>query len=166
MKTLKRRRKDNKTDYGKRLKLLKSERPRIVFRKTNRYIIAQYITSEETRDKVEIGVNSKQLLNYGWPKEFEESLKSIPASYLTGLLIGKKILKVKGENPIVDLGMIRNIHKTKVFAFLKGIIDAGVKIKHKEETFPDEEIIMGKHLKKDFSEIFNKIKSNIDSEKK
>ena len=162
MKTLKRRRKSNKTDYGKRLKLLKSEKPRIVFRKTNKYVIAQYITSEETKDKVEIGVNSKQLLNYGWPKEFKESLKSIPASYLIGLLMGKKILTAKKEGPIIDLGMIRNIHKTKVFAFIKGIIDSGINIKSSEKTFPDEERIKGKHLKKDFSEAFDRIKSNIE----
>lgn len=164
MKTLKRRRKSNKTDYGKRLKLLKSEKPRIVFRKTNKYIIAQYITSEETKDKVEIGINSKQLLNYGWPKEFKESLKSVPASYLTGLLMGKKILTAKKDDPIIDLGMIRNIHKTKVFAFIKGIIDSGISIRSSEKTFPDEERIKGKHLKKDFSEAFERIKSNIEKE--
>ena len=62
MKTLKRRRKENKTDYAKRLKLLKSETPRIVFRKTNKYLIAQYIVSEETHDKVEIGITSKILM--------------------------------------------------------------------------------------------------------
>ena len=62
MKTLKRRRKENKTDYGKRLKLLKSGIPRIVFRKTNKYLIAQYVKSEQTKDKIEIGVNLESTL--------------------------------------------------------------------------------------------------------
>ena len=96
MKTLKRRRRENKTDYLKRLKLLKSGSPRIVFRKTNKYLIVQYVTSEETKDKIEIGITSKKLINYGWPKNLEGSLKSLPASYLVGLLIGKKILKKLG----------------------------------------------------------------------
>ena len=164
MRTLKRRRRERKTDYGNRLKLLKSERPRIVFRKTNRYIIGQYVISDETKDKVKIGINSKQLLNYGWPEEFKGSLKSLPASYFTGLLLGKKIPKDKKENPIIDIGMIRNIHKTKTFAFLKGLIDAGVNVKHKEETFPEEDRIKGKDLKKDFSSVFEEIKSNIEKE--
>ncbi len=178
MRTLKRRRKESKTDYGNRLKLLKGERPRIVFRKTNKYVIGQYVVSDETKDRVEIGVNSKQLLNYGWPEEFSGSLKSLPASYLTGLLLGKKISKDKRlsqaqsgssesqtkENPIVDLGMIRNIHKTKTFAFLKGLVDAGVNVKHKVETLPEEDRIKGKNLKKDFSDVFEKIKSNVEKE--
>jgi large subunit ribosomal protein L18 len=163
-KTLKRRRKENKTDYLKRLKLLKSNMPRIVFRRTNKYIIAQYVTSKQAKDKVEIGLSSKQLIKYGWPKEFQGSLKSIPASYLTGFLIGKKIIKEKKETPIVDFGMIKVLHKTKIFAFLKGLIDAGIKINYKKDVFPNDEKITGKNLKKDFSKTFNEIKSKIEKE--
>jgi|TARA_Y100000310_G_scaffold288687_1_gene314575 large subunit ribosomal protein L18 len=163
-KTLKRRRKENKTDYLKRLKLLKSKIPRIVFRKTNKYVMAQYVVSKQAKDKVEIGLSSKQLVKYGWPKEFQGSLKSIPASYLTGFLIGKRIIKEKKETPIIDLGMMRVLHKTKIFAFLKGLIDAGIEIKHKKDVFPDDEKITGKNLKKDFSKTFNEIKSKIEKE--
>lgn len=163
MKVDKKRRRQHKTDYLKRLKLLKSNSPRIVFRKTNKYIIAQYITSKEAQDRIEIGINSKHLMNYGWPKDFEGSLKSIPAAYFVGLLIGKKIIEKKLEPPITDFGMLRALHKTKVYAFLKGLNDSGIKIKCKEEFFPGEERIKGKHLKKDFSEIFDKIKSKINS---
>jgi|TARA_Y100000310_G_C20675261_1_gene812669 large subunit ribosomal protein L18 len=165
MKTIKRRRKENKTDYAKRLKMLKSRKARVVVRKTNKYIIAQYVLSPKTQDKIEIGLSSKNLLNYGWPKEFEGSLKSIPASYLTGFLIGKKIIDGKKEAPIIDFGMTRTLHKTKIFAFLKGLVDSGVNIKHDEKTFPEEDRISGKSLKKDFSNEFNKIKSNIENGK-
>ncbi|GIU68426.1 MAG: hypothetical protein KatS3mg001_276 [Candidatus Pacearchaeota archaeon] len=164
MKVPKRRRRENKTDYLKRLKLLKSGKPRVVFRKTNRYLIAQYVKSKEAQDSVVFGFNSKILLDYGWPKEFSGSLKSIPASYLLGYLFGKKILKRDLEEPIIDIGMIRNVKKGRVFGFLKGIKDAGVDINCKEEFFPSEERIFGKHLKKDFSEIFKKIKSKIENE--
>lgn len=162
MKVDKRRRLENKTDYAKRLKLLKSESARIVFRKTNRYIVAQYVTSKEAQDKIEIGITSKNLKEYGWPAEFEGSLKSVTASYLTGFLIGKEILKKKLKTPIVDLGMIRVISKNKAFAFLKGVADAGVEVNCPEENFPEEDRITGKHMKKDFSKTFAEIKSKIE----
>lgn len=165
MKTLKRRRKEHKTDYLKRIKLLKSSSPRVVFKKTNKYIMAQYVKSKEAQDKIEIGVSSKILIKYGWPKEFRGSLKSIPASYLTGLLIGKKILGKKLEKPIVDFGMIRVLHKNRTFAFLKGLKDSGIKVECEEEFFPNEDRIKGVHLKKDFSKIFEEIKSKIENEK-
>lgn len=165
MKTLKRRRQEHKTDYLKRIKLLKSGKPRIVFRKTNKYIIAQYVSSKQAQDKIEMGITSKHLSKYGWPKEFYGSLKSISAAYLTGLLMGKKITQQKLKTPIVDFGMLRSLHKTKIYAFLKGLIDSGIKIKCKEEAFPSEDRIKGKHLKKDFSKMFDEIKLKIKTEK-
>ncbi len=162
MKTLKKRRRQNKTDYLKRLKLLKSNSPRIVFRKTNKYIIAQYITSKEAQDKIVIGINSKNLMNYGWPEKAKGSLKSLPASYLTGYLIGKKILKEKLKNPIFDIGMIRTLHKNRAYAFLKGLIDSGIEIKCQEKVFPDESRIKGKHMKNKIP--FDEIKSKIEKE--
>ena len=93
MKTLKRRRMENKTDYSIRIKLLKAEVPRVVFRKSGRYIIAQYVTSNEARDNIVTGVTSKILSKYGWPEDMIGSLKSLPASYLTGFILGKKIIE-------------------------------------------------------------------------
>jgi large subunit ribosomal protein L18 len=107
-------------------------------------------------------MNSKILIKYGWPKEMNGSLKSIPASYLTGFLIGKKIISSKKQDPILDIGMIRNLHKTKIYAFLKGLVDSGIKMKYKEGIFPEKERIEGKHMKKDFSKTFNEIKSKIE----
>ena len=175
--TLKRRRKEYKTDYKKRFALLKSGLPRIIFRKTNRYLIAQYVKSKEAQDAIVLGIDSKELLKYGWPEK--ESIKSIPASYLTGYLFGKKILleKLEGspesslgegspessfeEKPILDFGMARALHKTKVYAFIKGLIDSGIKIECAKENFPDESRIKGEHLKNKIS--FDEIKSKIDS---
>ena len=103
MMTLKRRRKEYKTDYKKRFALLKSGLPRIIFRKTNRYLIAQYVKSKEAQDAIVLGIDSKELLKYGWPEK--ESIKSSPASYLTGYLFGKKSLLEKLEgSPESSLG--------------------------------------------------------------
>ncbi|MDO8623019.1 MAG: 50S ribosomal protein L18 [archaeon] len=163
MRTIKRRRIENKTNYHKRLKLLKGDSPRVVFRKTNRYIIAQYITSKNAVDKVEFGITSKDLMEYGWPKEMQGSLKSIPAAYLTGLLFGKKISKDKNKTPIMDFGMIKNLHKSRVYAFLKGVIDSGVKMNvgKEKEIFPDENRLKGKHMKKFSEKIFEEVKNKI-----
>ena len=164
MKIAKRRRTQAKTDYAKRIKLLKSNKPRLVFRKTNQYILAQYVISENAKDKIVKGVSSVELLKYGWPTDMAGSLKSITASYLTGYLIGHKIVKGKMEMPIMDFGMIKMIHKTKTFAFLNGVIDAGVKIECDKKAFPEKERIMGKNLKNDFTKTFETIKSKIDKE--
>jgi len=162
MKTLKKRKAEHKTDYAKRIKLLKSELPRVVFRKTNRYVLAQYVISDEAQDKIILGITSKVLLKHGWPEELRGSLKSIPASYLTGYLIGIQIIKKKLETPIIDFGMHRVLHKSKLHAFLKGLSDSGVKIKCKEEAFPEQDRIKGKHMKKDFSKTFEEIKTKLN----
>jgi large subunit ribosomal protein L18 len=162
MKTLRRRRKEKKTDYNIRIKLLKSGVPRLVFRKSSRYIISQYVVSEEAKDKIVIGTTSKILMKYGWPEEMRGSLKSLPASYLTGYFFGKKIVNEKLETPILDIGMMRNVNKNRFFAFIKGLIDAGIKINSKKESFPEDERIKGKSLKRDFSVMFVKIKNKID----
>jgi large subunit ribosomal protein L18 len=161
MRTIKRRRREKRTDYKARLILLKSKLPRIVIRKTNKYIITQYVKSKEAQDYVLITVNSKELLKYGWKKEKEGSLKSIPASYLTGLLLGNKIKKIEKEKNkvILDLGLIRNIKKSRIYAVLKGLIDAGIEINYKKDVFPDGKRIKGEHLKNKID--FEKIKENI-----
>lgn len=161
MRIAKRRRREAKTNYTKRIKLLKGNAPRLVFRKTNKYLIVQYIVSKEAQDKIEVGVNSKMLMKYGWPKQAESGLSSLTAAYLTGFLMGKKINGK--ETPIIDFGMIRNLHKTKLYGFLKGLVDAGVKIKFnkEKEIFPSEERVKGEHLKNkiEFDEILTKINS-------
>ena len=149
-KVQKRRRREGKTDYKARLKLLESELPRIVVRKSNRYVLVQYVKSEHAQDKVLLGVSSKELLKYGWLKEASGSLKSIPACYLTGLIFGKEIkarIKEEKVKTILDLGLGRNIKKSRVYAVLKGIVDSGIEIPHNKEVFPDEKRIQGMHLK-------------------
>ena len=61
MKLPRRRRLESKTDYKSRLALLKSEKPRLVVRKTNRYIIVQIVSSEIAQDKILVGKTSKKL---------------------------------------------------------------------------------------------------------
>ena len=152
------RRIEGRTNYKARINLLKSGKARIVFRKTNRYIIGQYTKSKEAKDYVVLGITSKSLLNYGWAESSKGSLKSLPASYLTGFLLGKKILDRDENEGIFDLGLSRSIPKSRAYAFLEGVHDSGVKIKVDRKMFPDE-----KKLKKSSGKVdFSKIKENIE----
>lgn len=159
-KTMKKRRREHKTDYLKRLTLLKSTRPRVVVRKTNTYLIAQYVVSKEAQDTITFGISSKTLLTHGWPKTRKGSLNSLPAAYLLGLLFGKKIKNKKLAIPIIDFGMHRVIHGSKLQAFIKGLVDSELQLHAKEESFPTEERIEGKHLKELIP--FNEIKAHIE----
>ena len=161
----KRRRSEKKTDYNARISLLSGYKPRVVFRKTNSYIIGQMITSKEAQDKIVVGVTSKDLLKFGWPEKLAGSLKSLPAAYLTGLLLGKKIVKEKQTECIFDLGLLRSLPKTRIYAFLKGVIDAGVKIPADKKMFPEDKRIKGEHLKNDVPKIFDKVKSEVEKVK-
>lgn len=147
----KRRRKESKTDYKARKNMIKSGLARIVFRKTNKYVIGQIVESSNAQDKVLITVNSKSLMGYGWPENKKGSLKSLSASYLTGYLLGKNS-SLKSD-VIFDLGMIRTIPNSRAYSFLKGVVDSGVKIKHNKKIFPSDDKIK----LKDYEEVFNKI---------
>lgn len=145
--TFRRRRKEQKTDYRARLALLKSQKPRLVIRKTNRTIIAQIVESDGAQDKIVYNINSKDLLAHGWPKESEGSLKSLPAAYLTGFLAAKKA-KGKISEAILDIGLQRNIPKSRIYAALKGAVDAGLKVPHNPEVFPTEDMFKKHKLNK------------------
>ena len=105
IKIQKKRRMEGRTNYSKRRRLLENNKARIVIRKTNKYIILQYVISKEAMDFVKINVNSKDLLNYGWPSDKSGSLKSLAAAYLAGLLFGNRLKKDKFEKePAIEIG--------------------------------------------------------------
>lgn len=163
MKIDKRRKIQGKTDYKKRLGLLKSGMHRITIRKTNKYLNIQYVTSNEAKDKIIVGISSRDLLEHGWPKELKGSLKSISAAYLAGYLAGKKISeKEKNAEAIIDIGLQRSIAGSRIYAVLSGLIDAGIKIKTDKKILPKKERTEGKHQKKNIQEIAEKVKQKIN----
>jgi large subunit ribosomal protein L18 len=159
MRTQLRRRRESKTDYKARRNLLKSGKNRIVIRKTNKYVIAQAVESVEAKDRVLKCVSSRDLLKQGWDKNFEGSLKSIPACYLTGKLLAKEI--GNGEF-IIDFGMGRTIAGNRLFAVVKGLIDGGLDIKVDEKIFPSEERLKGEHLKDELKATIEKVNKKLD----
>ena len=156
MKLDKRRRRECKTNYTRRLTLLKSSHPRLVVRKTNRYLIIQIIESKHAQDKVLFSVNTKDLLEHGWPKDKSGSLKSVTAGYLAGYLIGKKAKNISGL--ILDLGLIPNTSGSRVYAVVKGVSDSGIKINFDHKIAPSKEKIEAKDKGIDFNKIKEKLK--------
>jgi large subunit ribosomal protein L18 len=153
------RRRQNKTDYLARKRFLESRMPRIVARKTSRYIIAQLVESKEAQDKTICSVNSKDLIKYGWPKNY--SIKNLPASYLTGFLLGKKMAQKGCAKAILDMGLIRSTKGNKIYALLKGVIDSGIDVPHSKDMFPTDSQIKGENLK-DIKSIFEKVKGAVE----
>ena len=159
MRTLKKRRKENRTDYKARFNLLKSAAPRIVIRRSNKYFMLQAVETHEAQDKIITGVTSKDLIESGWNEKLGGSLKSVSAGYLTGLLMAKE-LGNKGKY-ILDIGMTRHLNGSRTYAVAKGLIEGGLDINVGEAAFPDDKRINGEHLKPEVKSMINKIKEKL-----
>lgn len=138
------RRREGKTDYGARLKLIDLEKARIVARITNNHVIAQIIKVAPEGDETIISAHSNEIKKMGWLG----STKNISAAYLTGFLCGKKAIDEGIDGAILDIGLRSPTKGTKVFAVLKGAVDAGLYVPHGEVVLPDEERIRGEHIAK------------------
>ena len=158
LRTMKRRRREKKTDYKLRLGLLKSGKDRIVIRRSNKYFTIQLVKSAEGQDSVVKSASSRELLKKGWSEEHKGSLKSIPAAYLTGILFAKKV--GKGDF-VLDLGMSRTLSGSRIFAAVKGLIDGGISLNASEDKFPSEERIKGEHLKEEVKRIVEEVKKKV-----
>ncbi len=137
-----RRKRDGKTDYRTRLKLLLSERPRLVIRKTNKRIIAQLVEYTPKGDKVLASSDSKELEGYGW----KGGNSDMPAAYLTGLLCGRKAVRVGIKTGIADLGFVKPVAGNCAFSVIKGALDAGMEIPHDPKMLPKEDRLRGDHI--------------------
>lgn len=137
-----RRAREGKTDYRKRLKLIRSGKPRLVVRVSSRHVRAQVTSSSATGDSTLASANSKQLSKYGW----KGATSNLPSAYLVGLLCGKRALKANVTESILDMGIHEPVKGNKVFAALKGALDAGLKVPHDKEILPADERIAGAHI--------------------
>jgi large subunit ribosomal protein L5e len=183
-----RRRREGKTDYYARRRLIfqekdkyESRKYRFCVRRTNRRINTQVIHATLVGDKVIAAANSTELRKYG----LEAGLTNYAAAYCTGLLCARRLLsdknlaamyegnkKVDGsyftvadniqdKRPFkahLDVGLVRTTTGNRVFGAMKGASDGGLHIPHKEKRFP------GSHVSK--AEIVtNKRGKVVDQEK-
>ncbi len=131
-----------KTSYKKRRTLLLSGKPRVVVRFTQQRIIAQLVAFAPQGDKIIAAEDSSTLGKKGWPF----SSKNTPAAYLTGILLGKKALQQGVTQAVLDTGFRTPLKKGKLYAFLKGVKDAGMDIPSGEGIFPDQARVQGAHI--------------------
>ena len=137
-----RRRREGKTDYYQRTRLVVADVPRMVVRKTNRHIIVQLVTAEMDGDRTLVAANSAELEQYG----YKGSMVNTPAAYLTGMLFAVKAKKAGQDSAVLDIGLNRATPGARVFAALKGAVDGGLDIPYGEEILPSEERLKGAHI--------------------
>lgn len=137
-----RRRRSGKTDYRKRPRMLLSEKPRAVVRRTSNHIIVQVVKYEPEGDRVVVSGHSGELGKYGW----KGGTSNMPAAYLTGLLCGLKSAEAGVKSAILDSGLVTGVKGSKIFAALKGLLDAGMDISHNKDVLPQDARIRGEHI--------------------
>jgi len=71
--------------------------------------------------------------------------------------------KNKIKDVVLDIGLQRSTKGNKIYAALRGGIDAGLLAKHSEDVMPGEERLKGKHLKnaEKIEEEKNKVKEKM-----
>ncbi|GMI93029.1 ribosomal protein L5 B, OLIGOCELLULA 7 [Hibiscus trionum] len=158
------RRREGKTDYRARIRLINQDKNkyntpkyRFVVRFSNKDITAQIISANISGDMVLASAYSHELPRYG----LEVGLANYAAAYCTGLLLGRRVLKMlemddeyqgnveaTGEDysveptdtrrpfrALLDVGLIRTTTGNNVFGALKGALDAGLDIPHSDKRF-------------------------------
>jgi large subunit ribosomal protein L18 len=137
-----RRRREVRTDYHQRLRLLKSGKPRLVARTSNKHARAQLVTAGPAGDETFASAHSADLAEFGW----EAPTGNLPAAYLTGLLAGKRALANGVEAAVLDIGLHSPTPGSKVFAIQEGAIDAGLEIPHNDDVLAEWERTRGEHV--------------------
>lgn len=161
-----RRRREGKTDYFARRKMVKQDKNkyntpkyRLVARITNKKVICQVIYSTILGDRVFCQAQSNELTKFGVPVGHT----NYGACYATGLLVARRCLDLMGQADAVtgveecnaeefhveeednekrpfkvffDLGLTRCVSGARIFGILKGAVDGGLHIPHNVKKFP------------------------------
>jgi large subunit ribosomal protein L5e len=161
-----RRRRQGKTDYYARKRLVVNDKDkydtkkyRMVVRFTNKRVLASIVYSTLKGDMTICAADSKELTNWG----VKCGLTNYAASYATGLLLARRLLQDKkiddtfkgnskidgslynitNENPerrpfkaYLDVGLVRTTTGNRVFGAMKGACDGGLNVPHNEKRFP------------------------------
>lgn len=142
-----RRRREDRTNYRRRLAFLKSDSPRLTVRTSIKRIYLQIIEYSPKGDKILVACDSHKLKDYGW----NLSVSNLPSAYLTGLLCGKiaksKLNKSQLSRIIFDSGRGEISKGNIMYSALKGFADSGMNIPFSEDKLPSKERLSGTHIK-------------------
>lgn len=147
------RRRKKLTNYKKRLKLVISGKPRLVVRVSNKYVNCQVIKYKPDGDVTLTAFNSKKLSDYGF-----KGGKNLQSAYLSGFITGLKALKKGVKKAVLDSGLKTSIKNSRIYACLKGFVEAGVKVPHSKEVLPDDKLLNKSSLDKYVKKIKGDIK--------
>jgi large subunit ribosomal protein L18 len=153
-----RRRREGRTNYYARGKLLLSSDPRMVVRRTNREIIIQLAVPESAGDRTLVAAYSRDLAGYG----YTGSRSNTPAAYLTGILFGARCRKAGYPSAVLDIGLARASPGARVFAALKGAVAAGLSVPHSTDVLPDDSRIRGEHIATFAPQRVGELAKNVD----
>jgi large subunit ribosomal protein L18 len=130
----------------------------MVVRKSLKNTQVQLVEYKEGGDNIIVSANSGELPGkYNW----KFSTSTTPAAYLTGFLAGARAKKNGINECVLDAGRHPPVTGSKIFASVKGIIDAGVKCPLNEKKIPAEDRLMGKHLDESIMTAVNDLKDKI-----
>ncbi|WVZ67858.1 hypothetical protein U9M48_016880 [Paspalum notatum var. saurae] len=152
------RRRAGKTDYRARIRLINQDKNKY---NTPKYrfvdIVAQIVSASIAGDFVLAAAYSHELPRYG----LEVGLTNYAAAYCTGLLLARRVLKIRdldqeyegnveatGEDfsvepaderrpfrALLDVGLVRTTTGNRVFGALKGALDGGLDVPHSDKRF-------------------------------
>lgn len=145
-----RRRREGKTDYSARLKLVDLDKNRLVVRISNANVIVQIIKIGKNGDETIVSAHTKELQKLGWLG----GTKNTSVAYLTAYLCAKKALAIGVDSAVLDIGLKPSVKGSKVFAALKGAVDAGLDVPHGDSVIPSEDRISGEHIA-EYSKLLN-----------
>jgi large subunit ribosomal protein L5e len=162
----KRRRREGKTDFQARRKMIRQDKNkynnkkyRLIVRFSNTKVICQVAYATISGDKIVSQATSTELTKYGVPMGH----KNYAAAYCTGLLVARRTLKkfgqddtIKGKEEIdgeefhveeeendqrpfkciLDVGIRRTQVGARMWGALKGAADGGLHVPHSAKNFP------------------------------
>lgn len=135
-----RRRRENVTNYARRLALVKGGVPRMVIRKGSSTLTVQFVEYAPSGDKVVAGITSNALKKFKWSPR-----ANLPTAYLAGLYAGRMAKKNGVREFVLDTGLYPSVKGSILFAAQKGAIDAGLESPH-GGGLVDEGRISGSHI--------------------
>lgn len=137
-----RRRREGKTNFHRRKRLLRSGKNRLVVRRSNKHERVSIVRAKVVGDETLVDASSQHLKKYGW----KGATGNVPSAYLTGYLAGKYAKALGVKDAILDIGINTCRKDTRISAMLAGTVHAGLKVPHDKSIFPSEDRYTGKTI--------------------
>lgn len=154
-----RRRREGRTDYRRRSRLLRGGATRAVVRKTLNQTLVQLVAQDNKGDRVLASAQSNDLKEHGWTV----GTGNVPAAYLTGFLAGRRAVARGVKEAVLDIGLHEPTKGGRVFAALQGLLDSGVNVPHSKEILPSKDRIHGKHISEAVGKAFDDVKKKLEA---